>query len=327
MMLLKETGLNKMCNSVRKALLAGCAVFLLTGGATSVNAQSKGQNPTQESERSDKFTGGKIETAELQPDQPDIKLTLNIPSFRLTLWQNGKEVKSYYVGVGRREFPLVAGDRSARQIIWNPDWIPPDSNWVHDMSGVQPGEIIKASDRRNPIGKVKIPLGDGFLIHQAKPGDPGKLVSHGCIRLPLASLYELADELVSALSLPVSEKQIERAKKSSKALVANFEKPIEADINYDTLVVEGGNLHIYPDVYGYGTSTVKELRAELESSGVDASGIDDKTLRAMIAKAGKGQQFVVTVESIEAGRALEDGGLLPVVPRPAPIKKDAMANH
>jgi len=30
----------------------------------------------------------------------------------------------------------------------------PDSDWVHAMKGVQAGEIIKASDSRNPIGRV-----------------------------------------------------------------------------------------------------------------------------------------------------------------------------
>jgi hypothetical protein len=317
-----------MFNLRRKATIGVLSTVLAVMSSANLTAQTpRGQNPSQESERSDKFTGGKIATAELQPDQPDVKLTLNVPSFRLTLWQNGKEVTSYYVGVGRREFPLVIGERKAGQIIWNPDWIPPDSDWVHGMNGVQPGEIIKASDSRNPIGKVKIPLGGGYLIHQAKPGDQGRLVSHGCIRLPLANLYDLSDKLITALALPVTNKQIERAKKTTKPLVANFDAPIEVDINYDTLVVEGGMLHIYPDVYGYGTSTVKELRNELESSGIDSSNLDDKTIRAMIAKTGKGQQFVVSVDSIKAGQALKDGQLMPVVPKAAPKKRDAVANH
>ena len=289
------------------------------------NAQTRGQDPSQESERSDKFTGGRIETGVLVPGQPDVKLTLNIPAFRLSLWQNGKEVKTYWVGVGRREFPLIAGDRSTKQIIWNPDWIPPDSDWVHAMKGVQAGEIIKASDSRNPIGRVKIPIGDGFLIHQAHPGDAGHLVSHGCIRLALPDLYDLSDSLVGALSLPVTDAQIERAKKSKRLLVVNFDKAIEVDVNYDTLVVEGGMLHIYPDVYGHGTSTVKELRAELESSGVDSSTLDDKTIKAMIAKAGKGMEYIVSVDSIKAGRALEDGRVESVVPRPEPKKTASVA--
>ena len=50
-----------------------------------------------ESERSDRVTGGRVLRADFEADQPNIRLTLNVPSFRLTLWQNGKEVKSYYV--------------------------------------------------------------------------------------------------------------------------------------------------------------------------------------------------------------------------------------
>ena len=81
-----------------------------------------------ESERSDAVTGGRIELAEFAPNVPDIRLTLNVPSFRLTLWQNGKEVKSYFVGVGKKEHPLYIGDRKADEIIWNPAWIPPSSD-------------------------------------------------------------------------------------------------------------------------------------------------------------------------------------------------------
>jgi hypothetical protein len=44
-------------------------------------------------------------------------------------------------------------------VIWNPAWIPPDSEWVAEHKGVNPGDIIKASDPRNPLGKMKIPLG------------------------------------------------------------------------------------------------------------------------------------------------------------------------
>jgi len=146
--------------------------------------------------------------------------------------------------------------------------------------------------------------------------------------LALNSLYDLAQKLVDAYSLPVSDKQIERAKQSSKPLVAKLENPVQVDINYDTLVVEGGQLHIYPDVYGHGTSTVGELRKELESSGVDASKLDDKTMRAMLSKGSKpGRQFVVSVESIKAGTALKDGRVESVVPVSSPKIKKAVANH
>jgi len=295
------------------------AIFTLAAGAKTALSQTAAD--LHESERSDKTTGGRIEVVEFEAGQPDLRLTLNVPSFRLTLWQNGKEVKSYYVGVGRKEFPLYIGDRSATQVIWNPDWIPPSSDWVRQMSGVRPGEVIKASDPRNPLGKMKIPLGDSYLIHQAaKANDVGNLVSHGCVRMPLPLLYDLADKIIAARSATVSPKRIAAAKRSRRMLVVNLDEPIPVDINYDTLVVEGGVLHIYPDVYGRGTNRPVRLRAELESSHVNVSNLTDATLKKMLAKVTRRTVFVVDTSSIEQGRALEDGHVIPLIPKLGRVK-------
>jgi hypothetical protein len=262
------------------------------------------------------MTGGRIELAEFVADEPDIRITLNVPSFRLTLWQNGKEVKSYFVGVGMKEHPLYIGDREATEIIWNPAWIPPESDWVSEIKGVRPGEIIKASDPRNPLGKMKIPLGDRYLIHQAgKTTDLGNLVSHGCVRMLRPQLYDLAEKIVAARSAPVSPKRIAAAKRSSRMLVVRLAEPVPIDINYDTLVVEDGVLHIYPDVYARGTNRLSQLRAELQSSNVDVSTVTDETLKRMLRKVTPHTQFVVETASIAEGRALEDGRVLPLIPR------------
>jgi murein L,D-transpeptidase YcbB/YkuD len=269
-----------------------------------------------ESERSDKLTGGHIETADFEPNATDIRLTLNVPSFRLTLWQNGKEVKSYYVGVGMKEHPIYIGDREATQIIWNPAWIPPSSDWVIEMKGVKPGEVIKASDPRNPLGKMKIPLGDRYLIHQAaKLSDVGNLVSHGCVRLPLTDLYDLAEKIIAARSVDVSPKRIAAAKRSKRTLAVQLDDPVPVDINYDTLVVEQGVLHIYPDVYNRRTNLPRLLRAELESSGVDVSSLDERMLKRMLSKVTRRTQFVVETSSITQGRAIEDGHVVPLIPK------------
>src|SRR5687767_9468409 len=103
------------------------ALLLLLSAAAAGGARAQTASDRHESERSDKQTGGRIEVAEFVAGEPDIRITLNIPSFRLTLWQNGKEVKSYSVGVGMKEYPLYIGDREATQVIWNPSWIPPAS--------------------------------------------------------------------------------------------------------------------------------------------------------------------------------------------------------
>jgi hypothetical protein len=283
-----------------------------------------------ESERSDRLTGGKIEKAEFEPGQPDIYLTLNVPSFRLTLWQNDREVKSWHVGVGMKDYPIYIGEREAREVIWNPPWIPPSSDWVSGHKGVRPGEVIKASDPRNPLGKVKIPLGDGYLIHQAKGvGDLGNLVSHGCVRMLRADLYDLAEKIVAARSLPVTRRQIANAKATKNTLVAALDDPLEFDINYDTLVVEGGVLYIYPDVYDRRTNTVARLREELRASSVDVSGLDDAELEKMLSSVTRRTKFVVPVSSIQQGRALADGHTEPLLgspAKPAPRRKRTTAS-
>jgi lipoprotein-anchoring transpeptidase ErfK/SrfK len=286
----------------------------------------KSRYERDESAREDKLTGGGVERGEFTAGEPDVKVTVDVPAFRLTLWQNGKEVKTYRIGVGMKKYPLVIGERKVEQIIWNPDWIPPDSEWVGERAGVSVGEVIKASDPRNPLGKMKMPLGGGYLIHEAHGvGDQGNLVSHGCVRMVRADLYDLAEKIVAARSLPVSAKKIANAKRTKKTLVAPLDDPLVVDINYDTQVVEGGVLHLYADVYGRGTNTVAQLRAELEEYGVDPAAAGDATLKKMLALPTRQRQYVVSLESVKAGRALEDGQLVPVLPPAAPAAKKKAA--
>lgn len=296
------------------ARIALLIVFCTLAAGETVEAQTF--YDLRESERSDKLTGGRIALAEFEPGQPNIRVTLNVPSFRLTLWQNGSEVKSYFVGIGLKKYPIYIGAREASEIIWNPEWIPPPSEWVSERKGVRAGEVIKASDPRNPLGKVKIPLGDRYLIHQAaSTKDLGNLVSHGCVRMLRSDIYDLAEKIVAARSAPVSRKRIEAAKRSSRTLIARLEEPVPVEINYDTLVVEGGMLNIYPDVYDRRLNLPSRLRTELESSGVNVSNLDEESMKVMLSKVTRRTKFVVETSSIEQGRALEDGKVLPLIPR------------
>jgi murein L,D-transpeptidase YcbB/YkuD len=238
-----------------------------------------------------------------------------VPSFRLTLWQNGREVKSYFVGVGMKNYPIYIGDREATEVIWNPPWIPPASDWVKESSKVRAGEIIKASDPRNPLGKLKIPLGDSYLIHQAaKPSDLGNLVSHGCVRMLRSDLYDLAEKIIATRDTDISRQRIEAAKRNSKTLIVPLNEPVPVDINYDTIVVEERVLHLYPDVYERGTNTASQVLEELRSVNVDVSRLDRGTIQQMLSKVTPRAEFVVKIESIEAGRALDDGQVRPLIP-------------
>jgi hypothetical protein len=295
------------------------SIFLALLFVQAAAAQTYIVDIKRESARSDKITGGHIETSLLEAGNPNLKITINVPAFQMTLWQDGKEVKSYPVGVGLLDYPIIIGRREASSIEWNPVWIPPSSDWIERSSTVKPGEIILPTDPRNPLGKVKIPLGYGYLIHQAKgPGDMGSLVSHGCVRVMQADLYDLAEKIVAARGLDVTAQQIAAAKRNKKTLIARLDPVVPVEITYDTIVVENGRLNIYPDVYNYKRNTVQNVRRELKTSGVNDELVADKEIARMLRLAVGKQRYVVTVASIEVGKATSGGTLVGVVaPRTA----------
>ena len=288
-------------------------LILLLSAATLGLGQSYMVDIQRESARSDKFTG-KIEKGLLEPGNPNIRITINVPAFQMTLWQDGREIKSYPVGVGLLDYPIIIGRREASSIEWNPVWIPPSSDWIEKSSTVKAGEIVLPTDPRNPLGKVKIPLGYGYLIHQAKgPGDMGSLVSHGCVRVMQADLYDLSEKIVAARSLEVDPARIAAAKRNKKTLIAKLDPIVQVEITYDTIVVENGRLNIYPDVYNHKRNTVENIRRELKSSGVDDDRLTDAEIKRMISRSVGKQKFVVDIASIEAGKALTNGKVITVV--------------
>ncbi len=287
-------------------------IFFLISTVSFALAQFYIQDMKRDSSRSDKRTGGIIEKTALAEGDGNIKITINVPAFQLTLWQNEKEVKSYPIGVGLKEFPIYIGLREASQIIWNPSWIPPDSDWVAE--GLR-GQVILPTDPRNPLGKMKIPLGYGYLIHQAKgAGDLGNLVSHGCVRVLRDDLYDLSEKIIAARQPQILPSAISLAKRNKKTLVAELEMPVPVELTYDTMVVEAGQLRIYPDVYNRKKNTVENLRGELQSNNVDDSGFDDKSLEQMIKRATAKNQYVISLEKIRAGN-LAGGKAVSIVPQ------------
>lgn len=238
----------------------------------------------------------------------NVYITANVPSFRLTLWENGKAAKTYEIGVGKKSHPIPIGERSASQVILNPAWIPPDSPWVRRMRGVNPGERVTAEDSRNPLGNIKIPLGNAYLIHEAaKPSDIGSLVSHGCIRMLTDDIFDLSKRLAEARELSLSGEEIERARKNTERKAASFNPALPVKISYDTAIIENNQLQLYPDVYGRDTNTTGKLRDFLQSSNVDAARVTDETLNRLWAQVSSNERFVVSLDDLRAGRAVEAG--------------------
>lgn len=279
------------------------------------NSASNQSVDDNESQRADKKTGGKIQPAALQPGAGNIRITINVPAFLLTVWQGDKQVKTYYIGVGRKNFPIPAGMRKAEKIIINPDWIPPNSEWLRQSSEIEPYKKIPAGRTENPLGKTRIPLGDTYLLHEARSeADIGNLLSRGCLRVLRDDLFELIELIVKAGNIPFSSREIDEAKNDSKRRAINFNNPLSVDINYDSMVIENEILTIYPDVYDKKTNTEEELRAELEASRVDVSKTDSGTLKKIIEQVDNEHKYIVAIKDIRAGNALVKGKKEPLTP-------------
>ena len=95
------------------------AALLIAFLATFAAGQTYIQDSKRESARSDKLTNG-IKKAAFVPGDPNIRLTLNIPSFQLTMWQSGKEVAMYHVGVGKIDFPVPVGPTMQTLVVGTP---------------------------------------------------------------------------------------------------------------------------------------------------------------------------------------------------------------
>jgi hypothetical protein len=200
----------------------------------------------------------------------DTRVVVNIPAFRMDLFENGNLVKSYKIGIGYPEFPLPQGLRKAQSIIVNPTWTPPDSPWVATMKNVTAGEKVEAGSKLNPLGPVKIPIGMPSLIHGGKsPAKLGTFASHGCVGLTNAQVKDFAKLLAHAAGTEISDATLQKYyvdKTTTKTVKLN--NPVPVELRYETIVVEDGKLHIYKDVYGQDTNTEENLRTVLQAQGV-----------------------------------------------------------
>jgi lipoprotein-anchoring transpeptidase ErfK/SrfK len=201
----------------------------------------------------------------------DTRVVVNAPAFRMDLFEDGKLIKSYKIGIGYPEFPLPTGLRKAETIIFNPTWTPPDEPWVESAnSKVKIGEKIEAGNKLNPLGPIKIPIGLPSLIHGGKaPAKLGTFASHGCVGLTSQQVQDFAKRLARLSGTQISDEQIaEYGKNKTETKPLKLSKPVPVELRYETITVEEGKLHIYRDVYDHGTNTEDNLRNVLQSYGV-----------------------------------------------------------
>ena len=94
-----------------------------------------------------------------QGDQPPaITLRLNIPAYRLEVFERGILSRSYRTGVGMKDYPTPTGSFAIGHLVWNPRWVPPPAEWAKSDTAMPPGPA-------NPMGRVKLFFAPLYFIH------------------------------------------------------------------------------------------------------------------------------------------------------------------
>jgi lipoprotein-anchoring transpeptidase ErfK/SrfK len=237
---------------------------------------------------SERWAGGAGDVADAKPNSvpTDTRVVVNAPAYRMDVFQSGKLVKTYRVGIGYPEFPLPQGMRKADTIIFNPTWTPPDEPWVKGKFA--PGKTVEAGSKDNPLGPIKIPIGLPSLIHGGKaPARLGGFASHGCVGLTNPQVQDFSVVLASLGGGQLTPEDVAGyAKNREETKQVKLSSAVPVELRYETIVVEDGKLHVYRDVYDKGTNTEENLRRVLEAFGVRLEDLSEQE-RAQVAQALK----------------------------------------
>jgi lipoprotein-anchoring transpeptidase ErfK/SrfK len=203
----------------------------------------------------------------------DTRIVVNIPAFRMDVFANGSLIKSYKIGIGYQQFPLPQGLRKAEMIIFNPTWTQPNESWASN-----PGEIVPAGSKGNPLGPIKIPIGGANLIHGGKQlAKIGNFASHGCVGMTNAQVRDFARVLAKASHTGLTEATMTAyLSKRTRTQVVKLGQLVPVELRYETIVFEDGKLHIYRDVYNQNTNTEENLRAVFSANGANFDNLGEE---------------------------------------------------
>jgi murein L,D-transpeptidase YcbB/YkuD len=218
--------------------------------------------------------------------QPPNLLAVNIPEFRLHVYEQGREVMSMEVVVGASATRTVIFSDTLAQIVFSPTWTVPasitrkeilpklrrDPGYLsrNDMeiiggSAANP-EIRQRPGPNNALGRVKFLFPNSYNIYMHDTPSQGafaleqRAFSHGCIRL--SRPQELAEYLLrDDADWPAG--RIRESMYSGRETTLQLQERRPVRIGYFTSWVDGaGRLNFRADVYGHDGRLARELFVE-----------------------------------------------------------------
>lgn len=122
-----------------------------------------------------------------------LRLEVDLTARKASLFEGDKLLETHRVAVGSPKWPTQTGEWNVVQVVFNPEWIPPDESWAEQREPKKPG----APD--NPLGRAQLVYDPPRTIHGTnEPQSIGKAVSHGSIRMANAEIVALAKRILAA---------------------------------------------------------------------------------------------------------------------------------
>jgi L,D-transpeptidase ErfK/SrfK len=230
--------------------------------------------------------------------EASIRLELNLPENRLRVFEGDSLLKSYRVSVGMPGHDTPDGEYQIATAEWNPWWRPPPREWARDDKPTPPGPS-------NPMGRVKLFFAPLYYIHGTPDAENiGAPASHGCVRMLNRDVVELARLLHDRAGGSIGQAEIARVlSRPGQTRASRLAAPVPLSIHYRPVVIQGGELVVFPDIYERGWVHTEAVIQALQGAGYDAASVDRATIRQVLARA-KERNSVFRVKLTDAFSAL-----------------------
>lgn len=214
-------------------------------------------------------------------DPPPDYLLVNIPAFKLYVYEKGSLAWSMNVVVGAVAHNTVIFRGDMKYVVFSPYWnVPPgilknevlpgikkNKNYLanHNMEWNN-GAVRQKPGPKNSLGLVKFLFPNSYNIYlhdtpsKSLFGETNRAFSHGCIRL--SEPKRLAEYLLRSDSSWTSDK-ITKAMNSGKEQFVSLKQPMPVFIGYFTSWVgSDGKLNFRNDIYGHDKKMAAQLFSE-----------------------------------------------------------------
>jgi lipoprotein-anchoring transpeptidase ErfK/SrfK len=157
------------------------------------------------------ITPAPVSTIPATPATADIRIEVDLTARQLHVIKGDQRIASHPVAVGSVQWPTKTGDWTITQVVWNPDWNPPDESWAEER------EPRESGDPKNPMGRAQLVYDPPRSIHGTnQPSSIGKPVSHGSIRLSNEAIVQLARQVMESAGAGKDEEWYRQVQKNRR---------------------------------------------------------------------------------------------------------------